>query len=176
MADKSGKGKALGVEHAISAVKTAADADKAGTPRAVDDVIARARKKVQRAIEDAEREQRNKLLQRRLELATTGVEHLAQGKIGESVSAFLGYFHILEEWKGVSPGGLTPSLFNPKKDIYEMLLICAIYWDLAKLHDHAQNSRKRVVPSTNISRNLFSLPRGALSAAGLGDLEQIRRQ
>jgi len=144
MGNPKAGGKGLGIENAISAVKNAAGSDKAPTTsKVIDDVVSRARKKVQRAIEEAERDQRNKLLQRRLELATSGVRHLAQGKIGEAVSAFLGYFKILEEWKGVGPGGLTPSLFNPKKDIYEMLLICAIYWDLAKLHDHAKTPEKK---------------------------------
>jgi len=108
-----------------------------------DDVIARARRKVQRAIEDAEREHRNKLLRRRIDLATAGVNAFERGKWAEAARDYLAYLNILEDWKGVPHGGLSPSLFDPKKDIYEMLLIAAVYWDLCKLFDKTQGNEKQ---------------------------------
>ncbi|OFZ20212.1 MAG: hypothetical protein A2X94_09945 [Bdellovibrionales bacterium GWB1_55_8] len=109
----------------------------------VDDVISRARKKVQRAIEQAERDNRNRLLKRRIELANAGVRAYEAGRIGEAVQNFLGYLKILEEWKGVGQGGLTPTLFDPKKDVYELLLISAVYWDLTKLFDRTKSEERR---------------------------------
>ena len=46
--------------------------------------------------------------------------------------------------KKVKEGGLTPSHFDRKADIHELLLISGIYWDLSKVYDHAKKSPKQL--------------------------------
>ncbi|HLD99059.1 MAG: hypothetical protein A2428_11000 [Bdellovibrionales bacterium RIFOXYC1_FULL_54_43] len=108
-----------------------------------DDVVTRAKRKVQRQIEEAEREHRKKLMRRRIELATSGLRAYQSGKIAEAAQSYQTYLRILEDWKGVPPGGLTPALFDVKKDMYEVLLISAIYWDLTKMFDRTRSPAKQ---------------------------------
>ena len=108
-----------------------------------DDVVTRAKRKIQRQIEQAEREHRNKLLRRRIELATAGVRAYENGRVAEAVQNYQAYLKILEDWKGVGSNGLNPSLFDSKKDLYELLLITAVYWDLAKLYDRTHSAPKQ---------------------------------
>ena len=46
-------------------------------------------------------------------------------------------------WKKCGKDGLAPNHFDVKKDIYEMVLICGIYWDLAKFYDRAKRADQR---------------------------------
>jgi hypothetical protein len=106
---------------------------------AMEDYLRRAREKAERAMKLAEAEHRRALLKRRIELAQRGVEAFKQGKISEAVLSFQAYLKILEDWKGVPAGGLTPSHFDVKKDIPELLVISGVYWDLTKLFDRTRN-------------------------------------
>jgi hypothetical protein len=103
------------------------------------DAISRSlRDTIQATLDHAEAEHRRELFKRRLELARAGLLAYREKKIGEAVKAFLTYIKILEQWKKVSEGGLTPSHFDIKNDAPELLLISGVYWDLAKLFDRSQ--------------------------------------
>ena len=93
------------------------------------------RSKIQRSIEVAKEEQRRELLRRRIELARSGLKSYDHKQYGEAVRAFITYIRILEDWKGVPPGGLQPKNFDLKKDVAELLLINSVYWHLVKLYD-----------------------------------------
>jgi hypothetical protein len=102
---------------------------------------ARVRTKIQESM-DAMKEQRLRdLFRKRLDVARTGVHSFQGKKAGESAKAFRSYLAILEEWKGVGPWGLHPGLFDQKKDFAELLLICGVYWDLAKVFDKTRNPK-----------------------------------
>ncbi len=93
------------------------------------------RKKIEHSIEVAKEERRRELLRRRIEMARGGLKAYNEKRFSEAVRSFTTYLRVLEEWKGVSPGGLQPSNFDPKKDVAELLLINSVYWHLAKLFD-----------------------------------------
>src|SRR4051794_17214103 len=101
--------------------------------------VDRVRRSIEKKIENAEREQKNKLLSYRLELARSGIEAYKKHKIRESLTAFLSYLKVLEEIKNVGEGGLTPACFNKKEDLSELLMISGIYWDLVKLFDRTES-------------------------------------
>lgn len=100
------------------------------------------RSKIQNAIEQAQEERKRELFRQRVEIARTGIRQFDQKNIQEAVNLFYTYIRILEEWKGVHEGGLTPAHFNMQLDIHELLLLSGIYWDLAKLYDRTKTKER----------------------------------
>lgn len=100
------------------------------------------RENIQASIERAELERKRELFKRRIELARMGLEKYEHRKVAEAAQAFHTYLQVLEEWKKVPHGGLTPTLFDKEKDIHELLLISGVYWDLMKLYDRTQSPEK----------------------------------
>jgi len=96
------------------------------------------RDSIQASVDRAEQERQRELFKKRLDLARKGLEFYQNKNMPEAVKAFLSYLRILESGKRVQPGQLTPSLFDIKKDIHELLLISGVYWDLAKIFDHTR--------------------------------------
>jgi hypothetical protein len=80
---------------------------------------------------------KQELLKRRLEIVREGARLYSQGKIAEALPYLHRYITILEDWKKVPRGGLTPGAFDPKVDLVELVLISGVYWDLAKAYDRA---------------------------------------
>jgi len=101
------------------------------------------RSSIQKKIEYAEEEHRRELFRKRIELARKGLKEFELGHIKEAVTNFQLYIRILEQWKKVPEGGLSPSLFNVKEDSSEMLLISGVYWDLVKLFDRTKSKEKK---------------------------------
>ena len=111
-------------------------------PPGAKDEIKHARRHIKDAVQAAEEENRRQLLRKRVELAANGVRQYQAKKIGEAVRSFQTYLRIVEDWKGVSEGGLTPAVFDREKEISELLLISGIYWDLTKLYDRTKTKTK----------------------------------
>ena len=105
--------------------------------------VSRSRKNAELQAAFAERQHRLAMLRRRLQLASAGVHAYEEGKISEAVRNFHSYLHILEDWKGVREGKLTPAHFDVKTDVSELLLISGVYWDLAKLYDRTKSAGKQ---------------------------------
>ena len=99
------------------------------------DHLDQVKRSIQVAIENKESENRQKLLTYRIDLARAGITAFRQGNMPVAVKSFLTYLRILEEFKNVPDGGLTPSHFNLTTDLSELLVISGVYWDLVKVHD-----------------------------------------
>lgn len=128
------------------------------------------RSKIQAQIDHAERQRKQDMLRRRLDIAGRGVKQFETGKITEAVQSFETYIRILEEWKGAPEGGLTPEHFDRKADLSELLLISGVFWDLAKVYDHTETPAKVVMFKRYIQKYvLFSrgFPYQALCAETL---------
>jgi hypothetical protein len=124
--------------------KKANEAPKASPPaKTGNDRFSRARASIEEAIKKAEEEHRRRMLRHRIDVARAGVKLYKEKKIGEAVKMFHTYIRILEDWKGVNEGGLTPKLFDKEKDVAELLLISGVFWDLAKLYDRTRSERKK---------------------------------
>lgn len=107
------------------------------------EIFDRARKHVERQMKLMENEQRRSLMQKRIEQVTNGVRAYQQRQIAEAVTSYHTYIRLLEEWKGVTDGGLTPSNFDAVKELGEVLLLSGVYWDLVKLYDRTDSEEKR---------------------------------
>jgi hypothetical protein len=107
------------------------------------DGLSRARKRVQEAIEKAEAEQKHRLQVARIDLAKQGIRAFQQNRQSESARKLAAYIRILEDWKGVEEGDLTPSLFDAKKDAAELLLISGVYWIMVQIFDRTKDNKPR---------------------------------
>lgn len=100
------------------------------------------RDRIQAQMDQAAEAHRRELFRHRIELARGGVRSYALRRIPEAVKAFSTYIQILEDWKKVPEGGLTPAHFDPKEDAAELLLISGVYWDLVKLYDRTKSAER----------------------------------
>ena len=80
-----------------------------------------------------------KLHQNRFKELRRGQEHLQDGELSEAAECYSRYLSTLAKFFEVEKEELKPELFDPEKDLRELLLISNVYWDLAKIYD--KNSR-----------------------------------
>lgn len=99
--------------------------------------------KVREALDAAEAERKKEQFKQRLELARQGVKSYRDKKVGDAVTSFYTYLRLLEDYKGVGENGLTPNLFDPSKELAEILLLLGVYWDLAKMYDRTSSPEKQ---------------------------------
>ncbi|MBL7714536.1 MAG: hypothetical protein JNL01_03645 [Bdellovibrionales bacterium] len=99
--------------------------------------------KVREALDAAEVERKREMFKQRLELARQGVKSYRDKKVGDAVTSFYTYLRLLEDFKGVGENGLTPQLFDPQKELAEILLLLGVYWDLAKMYDRTSSPEKQ---------------------------------
>ena len=77
------------------------------------------------------------MTRKRIEMARQGLDLYEKKRFAEAAQIFLSYIRILEEWKKTPVGTLSPTHFDQKKDLAEMLLISSVYWHLVKLFDRS---------------------------------------
>ena len=101
------------------------------------------RSRVERQLNKQRDERKRELLRHRIVVAKEGVALYSKGRYVDSVKRYQHYIAVLEMWKKCGRDGLTPDLFDKKADIYELVLLSGIYWDLAKLFDKAKREDQR---------------------------------
>lgn len=84
-----------------------------------------------------------------IQLYKTRLTHLKQAqkfvkddKMNSAVDSYRNYLNVLANYYSITEDKLTPSLFNPQRDITELLLISHAYWDLAKAYDRSPGLQK----------------------------------
>lgn len=87
-------------------------------------------------------ERKRELFKQRLELARSGMDRFKSKDAAKSATNFHTYIKILEEYKGVPAGGLSPAHFDRKTESAEILLLSGIYWDLVKLYDKTKTAER----------------------------------
>lgn len=116
-------------------------ADKDSKKKARNDAQERAAALREQAAAHAERERRNTMFRRRIEIARQGVRNYQLHRMGDAAKAFHLYLGVLEEWKGCGEGGLHPTHFDLKKDLPELLLITGVLWDMVKMYDQTESEK-----------------------------------
>ncbi len=96
------------------------------------------RSRIEKQLRRQQEEQRRELLKKRVEIAKEGIRLSNAGHTIESVRKYQQYILILEMWKKCGRDGLSLDLFDKTKDLYEIVLLSGIYWDMAKLYDRAK--------------------------------------
>ena len=103
----------------------------------------RMRAKIEREMAQQEAERKRENLRKRLDVARMGVDSLVKESFGEATKSFLTYLRLLEMAKKVEPKRLHPSLFDPKQELPELVLVTGIYWDLARTFDRMKSNKRQ---------------------------------
>jgi len=130
------------------------------------------RLRVEKQLQKENEERRRELLVKRIDLAKEGVKLYQKGHIIEALRFYQRYLLILEMWKQCGRDQLHPSQFDREADIYELILINGVYWDICRLYDRAKNESQMAELKNSLDKfYLFSkgFPFQPLSA------ETIRR-
>lgn len=84
-----------------------------------------------------------------IELYRTRLTHLKhaqafvkEDRMAQAVDSYNKYLGILALFFDTTEDRLTPTLFDSKKDMTELLLISHAYWDLAKAYDRSPNLQR----------------------------------
>lgn len=84
-----------------------------------------------------------------VELYRTRLSHLKRAQVlvrddrmAQAVESYTKYLGILALYFDTTEDRLTPTLFDPEKDVTELLLISHAYWDLAKAFDRSPNLQR----------------------------------
>jgi hypothetical protein len=103
----------------------------------------RARKQIEEQERKAEEVRLKQLKEKRMQLIASGVKAYKANKMGEAVANYQAYLKLLEDWKGVPSGGLSPTVFDRDKELGELLTISGVYWDLARLYDQTKSADRK---------------------------------
>jgi hypothetical protein len=128
------------------------------------------RSRIEKQLRRQQEEQRKELLKRRVEIAKEGIRLSQTGHTIESIRKYQQYILILEMWKKCGRDGLSLDLFDKTKDLYEIVLLSGIFWDLAKLYDKAKRADQKTELVTYLQKYVqFSkgMPFQALSGEAL---------
>lgn len=84
-----------------------------------------------------------------IELYRTRLTHLKRAqllvkddRVGQAVESYTKYLGVLALYFDTTEDRLSPTLFDPEKDVTELLLISHAYWDLAKAFDRSPNLQR----------------------------------
>lgn len=89
--------------------------------------------------EEMRREQVTALYRTRLTHLKQAQRLVRDDRVAQSVDAYTKYLGILALYFDTVEAKLSPSFFDPEKDLTELLLISHAYWDLAKAFDRSPN-------------------------------------
>ncbi len=98
----------------------------------------RMREKIEKQLQREEQQRQQEARVQRLEIARQGISALSRDEPGEATKYFLVYLKALERAKKVESGRLTPSVFDAKTEMAEMVLLTGVYWDLARIYDRTR--------------------------------------
>jgi len=81
----------------------------------------------------------------RLKILKHAQEFSAKGEVPKAVEKYSMYLGILATYNRTTEPQLSPIMFDPIKDLTEMLLISHAYWDLAKSYDRSPKLQKECI-------------------------------
>lgn len=77
----------------------------------------------------------NKRYQARFTYTRLAREAFKQGDFVTAIKNYNDYLKTMGDIHDQDPLALSPEIFDPQKDVSEMLLVSHIYWELAKIYD-----------------------------------------
>lgn len=106
-------------------------------------IIGRARREIENQMRQAANDRKKELMKRRIDYVNKAVAAQVNKKPADAVFNYRAYITVVEELKGASPGGLTPTLFDKNKEMGDLLMLAGVYWDLTRLYDRTDSAEKR---------------------------------
>lgn len=92
--------------------------------------------------EEKKREQVIELYRTRLNHLKRAQAFVKEDRMNSAVDSYIKYLGVLALYFDIPEEKLSPSLFDPEKDMTELLLISHAYWDLAKAYDRSPTLQK----------------------------------
>ena len=83
----------------------------------------------------------------RLEIVKQGTISQKNGDYNNAVSYYKRYLEIISRYKSIEIGQLHPAIFNQKTEQMEIMLLCSIYWEMAKMYDKMPLLKKEFLTS-----------------------------
>ncbi|MEH0860129.1 hypothetical protein [Halobacteriovorax sp. DPLXC-1] len=81
----------------------------------------------------------------RLKTLKQALDFVAKNDLPKSVEKFKHYLGILAAYNRTDEKHLTPKMFDPERDVAELLLVSQAYWNLAKSYDKSPRLRQESV-------------------------------
>ena len=81
----------------------------------------------------------------RLKTLKQALDFVAKNDLPKSVEKFKHYLGILAAYNRTDEKHLTPKMFDPERDVAELLLVSQAYWNLAKSYDKSPRFRQESV-------------------------------
>lgn len=104
--------------------------------------LEKARERIREQLSQSESQKQVNQRKRRIGIAQEGMKAYQEKDLGAAAQSFKTYLKVLEDSKGAPEGGLSPSQFDKKAELAEMMLLSAVYWELAKLFDRTRSPEK----------------------------------
>lgn len=92
--------------------------------------------------DDKKREQIVELYRTRLTHLKRAQALVKDDRMAQAVDSYTKYLGILALYFDTTEDKLSPGLFDPEKDVTELLLISHAYWDLSKAFDRSPNLQR----------------------------------
>jgi hypothetical protein len=92
--------------------------------------------------DEKKREQIHELYRQRLSHLKRAQLLVKDDRMAQAVDSYTKYLGVLAIYFETTEDKLSPSLFDPEKDVTELLLISHAYWDLAKAFDRSPNLQR----------------------------------
>lgn len=92
--------------------------------------------------DEKKREQIVELYRTRLTHLKRAQTFVKEDRMAQAVDSYNKYLGILALYFDTTEERLSPTLFDPEKDMTELLLISHAYWDLAKAYDRSPNLQR----------------------------------
>lgn len=100
-------------------------------------------KKIAKDLKDErKREQIQELYRTRLSHLKRAQLLVRDDKMAQAVDSYTKYLGILALYFDTTEERLSPTLFDPEKDLTELLLVSHAYWDLSKAFDRSPNLQR----------------------------------
>jgi hypothetical protein len=101
-----------------------------------------AKKQIKDLRDEKKKEQIKELYRTRLNHLKRAQALVKEDKMAQAVESYTKYLGVLALYFDITEDKLSPTLFDPEKDLTELLLISHAYWDLAKAFDRSPNLQR----------------------------------
>lgn len=98
------------------------------------------KKKDQR--EERQREHQAEIFRNRLKYLKQAQALYREDKVSQAIDNYYKYLAILSNNWNTTEENLSPTMFDPEKDVSELLLVSHVYWDLAKAFDRSPHHQR----------------------------------
>lgn len=97
--------------------------------------------------EEKQKEHQAEIYRSRLKYLKQAQVLYREDKVTQAIDNYYKYLAILSNYFNTTEDKLSPTMFDPEKDVSELLLISHVYWDLAKAFDRSPHHQRECLRS-----------------------------